>query len=443
MLRMNIKADWIVLLLLGSCVASGQIQRTTVPLGDAVDKALAKGSLTYGDSRPFHIRVSITEPENPQSPYQGTIEEWWVSADQWRREVTDKDGLHQTIVFSGGNKTEKDEGGYFPLWLRNFQTAILDPIPNPDSWKMKGAVIEQITMPNGAKSSPSVRARSKIGTGERATDAFSNFSFDPEGRLSFFGSPRYSMEFHEYKAFGKKQIARKYVDDPEPGTTLVGQVTVLEDESKSSPADLFAPLPTNDDRFQTAPLNSEQIEKFTEGNPPVTWPTVRSGNIHGHLAMYISVDSEGHVREAWPLNSDNAGLEDPAREQVRAWKLKPAVDGSGRRLQVDGGLGFVFDTKIGDPLPVITGAQISELSTGCGYLPMLPPGLLPSGTSFKITVGVNEEGKLTGESYRLPSGVPWEIVQKTGLRTHDCRFKPYVVNGKATYYAVEFVFTAP
>ena len=183
------------------------------------------------------------------------------------------------------------------------------------------------------------------------------------------------------------------------------------------------------------------MEKLIEGAPPITWPTVRSGNVHGHLAMYISADSEGRVREAWPLNSDNAGLEDPARDQVRAWKLKPAVDATGKRLQVDGGIGFLFDTKIGDPLPVITGAQIDMFSTGCGYLPILPPGLLPSGTSFKITVGVNEEGKLTGESF--PPGIPWEVIQKTGLHTGDCKFKPYIVNGKATYYGVEFVFTAP
>lgn len=103
---MNLKTRWILVLLIATCTAAPrQIKRTSVPLGDAVDKALGNGSLTYGDVRPFHVRVSISEPENPQSPYQGTIEEWWVSATQWRREVVDKDGLHQTIVVSGGSKT--------------------------------------------------------------------------------------------------------------------------------------------------------------------------------------------------------------------------------------------------------------------------------------------------------------------------------------------------
>lgn len=443
MVRMKTNKPWIACILLAaSMTSSGQFKRTSVPLGDAIETALSKNSLTYGNARPFHIRVSITEPENPQSPYQGTFEEWWVSATQWRREVSDKDGLHQTIVFSGDSKTETDEGDYFPLWLRNFQFAILDPVPNTNGWKAIGASIEQMTMPDGRKSDACARAQSKIGMGDRATDAFSNVCFDGEGRLKFVGSPRYGMEFHDYKAFGKKQIARKYVDDPEPGTTLVGQVQVLEDESVFSGAsNLFAPLPGNDDRFQTAVVNSQQIEKLIEDNPPVAWPTVRSGNVHGHLAMYISADAQGQVREAWPLNSDNAGLEDPARDQVRTWKLKPAVDATGRRVQVDGALGFIFDTKIGDPLPVISGAQIDGQSTGCGYRPILPPGLLPSGTKFKITAGVNEEGKLTGETY--PAGITWDVIQKAGLRTMDCKFKPYIVNGKPTYYSVEFWFSAP
>jgi len=363
---MKIHMAWIACILVGTCLPSvGQFKRTAVPLGDALETALSKNSLTYGEARPFHIRVSINEPENPQSPYQGAVEVWWISATQWRREVTDKDGLHQTIVMVGGSKTEKDEGDYFPLWLRNFQSAILDPVPNPSAWKAIGASIEQMTMPDGRKSDACARAQSKIGTGERATDAFSNVCFDGEGRLKFVGSPRYGMEFHDYTAFGKKQVARKYVDDPEPGTTLVGQIVVLEEESNfSAKPDLFAPLPTNDDRFQTATVNSQQIDKLVEDNPPIAWPTVRSGNVHGHLAMYISVDSQGHAREAWPLNSDNAGLEDPAREQVRTWKLKRAVDPTGKPVQVDGGLGFIFDTKIGDPLPVISGTQIDGQSTG-------------------------------------------------------------------------------
>jgi TonB family protein len=422
--------------------AHGQIKRTSVPIGDAVSKALDKMSLTDDRARPFHIRVSISEPENSQSPYQGTIEEWWVSPTQWRREVTTPDGVRQTIVIVDGKKTEHDEGDYFPLWLRRFVTAVFDPVPDVAAWTAGSIFIEQVTLPNGAKSEACARVRSKLGSGERATDVFSNVCFDGEGRLKFIGSPRYSMEFRDYRGFHNKQVPRKLVAHPEPGTELVGELTLLEDEGKvKTSADFFTPLNTNDDRFRSLAIGSSQMEQLTTSNMPIVWPTVRSGDLRGRMALYISVDREGQVREVWPLNSDNAGLDDSARNQVRQWKLKPATDEGGNRVQVDGGLGFAFETKIENPLPVITGAEIEKVASGCGYNPTLPAGLLPSGASLKIRVSVNEAGKITGEGF--PQGIPSAAIQKAGLQTMNCRFKPYLVNGKATYYHIDFVFTAP
>jgi hypothetical protein len=138
--------------------------------------------------------------------------------------VTSKDGMKQTIVVVNGKKTEQDEGDYFPLWLRRFVFALVDPVPDAAAWTASGASIEQITLPNGAKSDACARGQSKIGSGDRATDAFSNICFDGDGKLKSVGSPRYSMEFQDYRGFGKKQIARKLIDDPEPGTELVGEV---------------------------------------------------------------------------------------------------------------------------------------------------------------------------------------------------------------------------
>jgi hypothetical protein len=351
----------------GLCAtAPGQVKRTTVPMGEALTKALARSSLTGKDAKPFHVRVIVSEPENPDSPYQGTIEEWWVSPNQWRREVTSKDGMRQTIVVIDGKKSEKDEGDYFPLWLRRFVIALTDPVPNADAWAASGGSIEQITMPNGAKSEACARAQSKIGSGDGATDAFSNVCFDGQGNLESVVGPRYSVEFHDYRSFGKKDIARKLVDDPEPGTTLVGEIVQLEDESKVGDSQtIFTPLSTDDNKFRSVAVSPEQMEQLTAGNPPIQWPSVRSGNVKGRLAMYISVDTEGNVRETWPLNSDNAGLEESALKQVHLWKLRPATDSTGQRVQVDGGLGFAFDTKIENPIPVITGSEIGNLVSGC------------------------------------------------------------------------------
>jgi hypothetical protein len=142
--------------------------------------------------------------KNPQSPYQGTIEEWWSSPTQWRREVTAKEGMHQTIIVVNGKKSERDEGDYFPLWLRNFVTALFDPVPDASAWTANGVTIDQTIMPNGDKSDACARIKSKIGTGDRIT--------------------RFSMSFNHYRDFGEKEIARALGDAAEPGTGLGGDV---------------------------------------------------------------------------------------------------------------------------------------------------------------------------------------------------------------------------
>jgi hypothetical protein len=419
-----------------SLTANAQIKQTSVPLGNAVGAALQKNSLTGEGARPFHIRLTVSEPENPQSPYQGTIEEWWASPEQFRLEATSKGGMRQTVVMAGGKKTEKDEGEYFPLWLRTFLTAVNEPIPNAAAWTASGITIDQITMPDGRKSDACARAQSKLGTGERATDAFSNVCFDGEGRLNFFGSPGYSMEFHDYKGFAKKQIARTYTDNPEPGTTLVGKVEVLE-ELKGATDALFAPLTTEDNRFRSAHVNSEQMERMIAGNPPIEWPPVHSGNTKGKLAVYIATDADGNVREAWPLNSDNAGLEDPVRAQVMKWKLKPAVDKDGNRLQVEGGIGFAFETKIGDPLPQLSDAEVRALATHT-VEPEWPSSGLTKGQVIRIDVSVNEKGEMAG--YGMGS-VPPAAAGPVMKAITQWRFKPLVRDGKAQYFhaTVEFI----
>ena len=325
--------------------ADGQGRTTKVSIKDALGKALAISSLTGAGARPFHIKLKISEAENSQSPYQGSIEEWWSSPTRWRREVNATGGMHQTVVVAGGKRTERDEGDYFPLWLRNFVTALFDPVPNASAWTEGGTALEVIQQPNAFSSDTCERTKSKIGTGTRTTDAFSVLCFDGEGRLSSVVSPRYSMSFNHYRKFGDKEIPFAMDDVPEPGTEIGGDVVNLEELKDTASDDLFAPLPSNDSRFDSAELSSAKLEELTAGDPPLVWPPVHSGTLRGNLALYISIDADGHVREAWPLNSDNAGLDDPARDQVKKWTVVPAKNQFGNPIQADGPLGFRFESS--------------------------------------------------------------------------------------------------
>jgi hypothetical protein len=438
------KLEFLTAFILGlTCSASfGQIKHTAIPIGNALDKALAKESITGEGARPFHIRVKVSEPENPQSPYQGSFEEWWNSPNQWRREVTDKDGMRQTIVVAAGMKTEKDEGDYFPVWLRNFVRAVFDPIPDAAQWTGDGLMIEQTTFPGGARTDACARREGKIGSAGRDSKVYFNLCFDDDGRLKFFGSPGYGMEFHDYRGFGKKLIARRLVDNPESGTTLVGQITILEDLSKTQGvAELFVPLREDEDRFEEVQVSAETMEKLTASSPSIVWPTVHSGNTHGKDAIYISVDTEGRVRETWPLNSDNGLVDDSARDQVRNWIVKPASDEAGKRVQVDGGLSFSFETRIEDPPAELSDAEVRQLATRI-VEPVWPAGTVETGQVIVADVSVNEQGQLTGVAYQAaPSATGTVIALNDAI--HQWTFRPLMRNGRAVNFHATVKFIVP
>jgi hypothetical protein len=350
--------------------------------------------------------------------------------------------MRQTVVMAGGKKSEKDEGEYFPLWLRMFLNAVNEPIPNAAEWSTSHFTIDQITMPDGRKSDACARAQGKLGIGERATDAFTVVCFDGDGRLKSYVSPGYDMEFADFRGFEKKQIARVLSNDPEPGTHLVGKVEVLE-ELKGATDTLFAPLATNHERFRTARVGSEQMERMIAGNPPIEWPKVHSGNTKGKLAVYIATDADGNVREAWPLNSDNAGLEDPVRAQVMKWTLKPAVDHDGNKLQVEGGIGFAFETTVADPIAVLTDEEARQLAIST-VDPKFAPGAA-RGTRYRVRIAVNEQGKVTGGAAgdtELPGTVKpaGNDLFAIMMATREWHFRPLIRNGNPQYFFAELVF---
>jgi hypothetical protein len=291
------------------------------------------------------------------------------------------------------------------------------------------------------QSDPCVRLKSYVATGTRAKDVYFSICFDSQERLKYVVSPGYSMTFNDFRKFGKKEAVREYADDPESGTHLVGKVDVLEEISKSTHPELFAPLPTTDDRFTSVLVSTQQLEKLTADIPPIAWPTIRSGNAKGNLVIYISVDSEGKIREAWPLNGDNGELHDLLRDQAKHWQIKPAVDPSGKPIQIEGSLSVSFETRLGKPLPIVTGTDIQKQVDNCPYNPVLPSGILARGKTAEVDVGVDVSGKIVGASFSSLDG--WNVYQKSGLASKDCRFKPFLEDGKPTYYGIHFLFTAP
>src|SRR6266571_6230441 len=161
-----------------------------VSLGEVADHAVQQSKLTLPGSRPFHLKAKIIETTNPSSEYQAKIEEHWVSPEKWRRTIEAPE-FSQTLIINGDKVSEKDTGSYFPWWLNDLVTAIVDPLPMLDRLKQLNA---QVAKPRGS--------------GNLNTCADLRANFDQWGVFCFEGSHGlltsvitrgYSAQFADFK----------------------------------------------------------------------------------------------------------------------------------------------------------------------------------------------------------------------------------------------------
>jgi hypothetical protein len=359
----NLAIAVIVLFCAGACFGQ-YAKESSVPLGDKLKKALEQSSLTGAHAKAFHIKVHLADATNPGSPYRADIEESWASPQQWIRTIETPD-FKQMLIVNGDKSSEQITGDYYPLWLRAFVNGLFDPVPNADVWKKQDSKVAQTALPNGQYSEGCARMKIKLGSDKVNNDAFASICFDEGGHLKMVTSPGYDIEFRDYQKFGEKMIARHYQSALEPGTDLVGNVTLLEDLKPD--AALFAvehPTPV-EQRLQSIHVTQATIEQVSDSEPAIVWPAVKSGKTSGVLSMYISVDRQGAVREAYPLNADNAGLQDAAREQLLKWKLKAMVV-KGVPVQAESGVTFRFDTKLAGNAAALPSQDLSASTDSDG-----------------------------------------------------------------------------
>ncbi len=429
---MRIRSFIFAFIALASCAFAEE--KKNVRLADVAQHAVEQSKLTQPGSAAFHLKIKIVETTNPKSDYQGEIEEYWISSDKWRREITSPE-FSQTLIVDGGKTSEQNKGDYFPWWLNDLVTAALDPIPMLEQLKRLNVLMLQ---PSGSEQSTSCsRLETKVGTPPAQNSAFLVFCFEgSKGLLNSIVTPGYEADFKDYRSFQGKRVASRIVIDPEPGTTIeakIAELTELGTIDDSIFAIEHATPP--EERLRSIRVSEETLTAISASRPDILWPTVRSGKTTGVLSMYISVDRGGHVREAWPLNSDNAGLEDPAREQVKQWIFKPATDGS--PVQVEAVVTLPFSTKIGDPLSILTNEQARALATKI-VEPDFPQGAAPSGTEVRIQIGVNLDGAVNGAGNPYKVSTPLFIAAASAAR--QWHFGPYLRDAKPDLFVADIVF---
>lgn len=339
-----------------------------VPLRDLVDRAVAQSKLTVPGGTPFHLIAEIVETTNPSSEYQAKVEIYWISPEKWRRTI-EAPGFSQMLVINGDQLYEKDAGDYLPWWLNELLTAMQDPLPMADVLKQMNG---QVPRPRGGQNS-------SVCADLRSTKG-GVFCFEgSHGLLTSVYSSEYGAEFKDFKGFAGKRVARLIIIYPESGTTIQSRVTELTEFHNDDPTMFSIPDPTPPQgRIKSLKVNEATIRRLVSSGSEIKWPPIESKPTKGTCDVYISADRAGRIREVWPRNCDNAGLQDGLRETVKKWQLTPAAE-NGVPVQVEGPMSFTFGTNSPNEHPstkapaTAAPTPATEFHIDSNHPPMVPP----------------------------------------------------------------------
>lgn len=95
-----------------------------------VKKAVKKITLDQPGTKPFHLKAELAPSfeRDKDSGRTGQVEIWWQSPTRWRRELRSPE-FHQVEIVDGTSDWEKNEGDYFPEWLREMAVELIHPVP--------------------------------------------------------------------------------------------------------------------------------------------------------------------------------------------------------------------------------------------------------------------------------------------------------------------------
>jgi len=426
-----------VLALLAATAMAQEDQGKVVSVGEAADHAVQQSKLTLAGGTPFHLKAHIAGSGAPKPEYSADVEEYWLSPEKWRRTV-ETAGFSQTLIANGGQVSETLKGDYYPFWLHDLVTALVDPLPMVDQLKsMRG----QVEIPQDSlKSSSCMNMQLKAGTPPAQNTIPYAFCFGGKiGLLQAVLTPGYKAQFDDYLPFKKKMVARTVRAEFAPGLALAAKITELSElanpDEKLFAIDKATPLT---EQMKTSQVTEDVARTLALNTPAIVWPAVREGKISGVMSLYISNDRAGHVREAWPMASGNSELNDAVRNQVLQWQYKPYVNGG--PSQMEALLTFAFTTRIENPIPVLSDAEARKLATRV-VEPLVAPGKARKGTRFTLRISVDEAGKL--QAVLNPNSIAPALYSAGAAALKKWRFRPYLNQGKPDRFYADVTFHAP
>jgi outer membrane biosynthesis protein TonB len=153
------------------------------------------------------------------------------------------------------------------------------------------------------------------------------------------------------------------------------------------------------------------------------------------MSVYVSVDRSGHVREVWPLASNNPELNETTREQLLHWQYKPYNNGG--PSQMEAVLTFAFTTRIENPIAVLSDAEARKLAAHVVEA-VVPAGKVRKGTKFALRISVDEAGRV--QAVQNQNKVAPALYTAGVAALKQWRFRPYMNNGKPDRFYADITF---
>jgi len=284
-----------------------------------VKKIVERSTLNQPGTKPFHLTAVIAPSRESDrgSNRTGEVEIWWASPTRWRREVRSPE-FHQLVVVNGAQEWQKNEGDYFPEWLRETAVALVEPVPYLDqALKMVNLADVKTIFGNTYYAWMSMSTDGNVEKGMGATIAVT----DKTGLLFYGGDLGWGALFKDYKNFHGRIVAMT-VTHGTPEVTA--RVTTLE-ELGDAPAGLFDAAASGGDLplLQTVIVEEKVLRKSLLPMDPFVWPPLKDGPQEGVMTTDIAVDRAGRVREIGTIVTDNNAMSEAARKIISKMEFTP------------------------------------------------------------------------------------------------------------------------
>jgi hypothetical protein len=304
-----------------------------------VKKAAEHGTLNQAGTKPFHLKAVIapSRERDRGSNRTGEVEIWWASPTQWKREVRSPE-FHQIAIVNDGKEWQKNEGDYFPEWLRETSVALIEPVPFLDQvlQKVKEAEVKKLvgsTYYSWTVMSTDGKVEKGMGAGLAITDS--------TGLLFYGGDLGWGGLYKDYKSFHGRMVGQTVsVGSPE----VAAKITTLED-LRDVPPGLFDAEVSGGDAplLQTAVIEEMTLRRNLLPTQAVAWPALKDGPLEGAVTTEIVVDRAGKVRDVGTIVSDNPGISETAGKAIAAMQFKPYLH-DGAPVQVVSRITMPFKT---------------------------------------------------------------------------------------------------